>query len=72
MILPGVTVGSNVIIAANSVVTKDVEEGSIVGGNPARVIGTVDNLVKKRMNSKYNFDWNPMRSELYSKVNHHM
>ncbi|YCM42402.1 acyltransferase [Verrucomicrobiaceae bacterium 227] len=38
IILPGVTVGSHSIVAAGAVVTKDVPEYSIVGGNPARVI----------------------------------
>jgi acetyltransferase-like isoleucine patch superfamily enzyme len=37
-ILPGVTIGYGSIIAANSVVTKDVPEYCIVGGNPAKVI----------------------------------
>jgi len=39
IILPGVTIGSHSIVAAGAVVTKDVAEYSIVGGNPARVIG---------------------------------
>lgn len=38
IILPGVTVGSHSIISAGSVVTKDVESYSIVGGVPARVL----------------------------------
>jgi acetyltransferase-like isoleucine patch superfamily enzyme len=38
IIYPGVRVGDGCIIAAGSVVTKDVPEGSIVAGNPARVI----------------------------------
>jgi maltose O-acetyltransferase len=37
-ILPGVTIGDHVIIAAGAVVTKDVPSHSIVAGNPARVI----------------------------------
>ena len=37
-ILTGVTVGDGAVIAANSVVTKDVPAFCIVGGNPARVI----------------------------------
>lgn len=38
IILPGVTIGRGAVVAAGAVVTKDVEEGMIVGGVPARVI----------------------------------
>jgi len=38
VILKGVTIGSGAIIAANSVVTHDVESDAIVAGTPARVI----------------------------------
>lgn len=48
IILPGVVINSNSIIAAGSVVVKDVPEGAIVGGNPAHVIGTVDEYAKKK------------------------
>ena len=37
-IMPGVSVGDGAIIATKSVVTKDVEPYSIVGGNPAKEI----------------------------------
>ena len=37
-ILPGVTIGQNAVVAAGSVVTKDVPRGSLVGGNPAKVL----------------------------------
>ena len=37
-ILPGITIGSNSMIGAGSVVTKDVPDYAIVAGNPARVI----------------------------------
>lgn len=39
-ILPGVTIGDGAVIAANSVVTKDVPAYSVVAGNPARVLKT--------------------------------
>ncbi|HKL10089.1 MAG TPA: acyltransferase [Clostridia bacterium] len=38
IILPGVELGKGCIIAAGSVVTKDVPQYSIAGGNPAKVI----------------------------------
>jgi len=38
VICPGVSIGSKSIIAAGAVVTKDVPEGMIVGGNPAKII----------------------------------
>lgn len=37
-ILPGVAIGDGAVIAAGSVVTKDVPAGAVVAGNPARVI----------------------------------
>ena len=40
-VLPGVTVGDNAVVAAASVVTKDVPENSVVVGSPARVVRTV-------------------------------
>jgi acetyltransferase-like isoleucine patch superfamily enzyme len=42
IILPGVTVGRRSIVAAGSVVTKDVPPLTIVGGNPARVIKAIE------------------------------
>ena len=39
IILPGVTIKKGAVVGANAVVTKDVEEGSIVAGVPAQKIG---------------------------------
>lgn len=38
IILPGVTLGDNVVVGAGSVVTKDVPDNAVVVGNPARVL----------------------------------
>lgn len=46
-LLPGVTVGSNVIIGARSVVTKSIPDGVVVGGNPARIICTLEESKQK-------------------------
>jgi len=37
-ICPGVTIGENSVVAAGAVVTGDVPENVIVGGNPAKII----------------------------------
>lgn len=41
-ILPGVTIGENSIVAANSVVTKDVPDHVIVAGTPAKIVKYIE------------------------------
>jgi acetyltransferase-like isoleucine patch superfamily enzyme len=70
MIMPGVTIGSNVIIGAGSVVTKSIPDGIMVAGNPARYIGMTDDLVKKvsenpSINSKAFYHLNAIERKKY-------
>lgn len=46
-VMPGVHIGSNCIVGAKSVVTKDVEDNTVVAGIPARKICTIDEYYKK-------------------------
>lgn len=52
LIMPGVTIADHVLVAAGSVVTKSVPSGVVIGGNPARIICTVEEYLDKNM--KYN------------------
>lgn len=52
LILPGVTIGDNVLIAAGSVVTKSIPSKVVVAGNPAKIICTIDEYYFK--NKIYN------------------
>ena len=42
MVLPGVTVGSRSVVAAGSIVTRDVPDDTLVAGSPAVVVRTLD------------------------------
>jgi acetyltransferase-like isoleucine patch superfamily enzyme len=48
VVLPGVTIGPNSIVAAGAVVNRDVPEDAIVAGVPARQVGTVSAWVDRR------------------------
>lgn len=42
VIMPGITIGNNAVIAAGAVVTKDVPANTVVGGNPAKVLKEIN------------------------------
>ncbi len=44
IVLPGVTIGENAVVAAGAVVNRDVEPGAVVGGVPARFIKHVPSV----------------------------
>lgn len=46
IIMPGVTIGNNCVIAAGSVVSKDIPDNSVVGGVPARFIKSTESYLE--------------------------
>jgi acetyltransferase-like isoleucine patch superfamily enzyme len=48
IVLMSVRIGRDSIVGAGAVVTKDVPPRSVVGGNPAKVICSLDDLIEKR------------------------
>jgi maltose O-acetyltransferase len=48
LILPGTTIGPDTVIGAGSVVTSDIPAGSIAAGNPARVISTQEDYLRRQ------------------------
>lgn len=55
VILPDVRIGNNVVIAAGAIVSHDIPDNTVVGGIPAKPIGTFDVLVEKRRVLKVGF-----------------
>lgn len=47
VIVPGVTLGNNVVVAAGAVVTKSVPDDCVVGGNPAKIIKNINEIVEQ-------------------------
>lgn len=54
IILPGITVGDNVLVAAGAIVTKSIPTNSIVGGNPAKIIGNIDDFKRRMLLHNFN------------------
>lgn len=52
IIMPGVTIGDEVVVGAGAVVTRDVPSNSLVVGNPAQVIGQIRTSVYGRIIEK--------------------
>jgi len=52
LIMPGVTIGDNVIIGAGSIVTKSIPSNVVVAGNPAKILCNIEEYMQR--NIKYN------------------
>lgn len=65
-IMYNVRIGPNAIVAAGSVVIKDVPENTIVGGNPAKPIGRFDTYVNNIISNSYEYpvELSPKRQEI--------
>jgi acetyltransferase-like isoleucine patch superfamily enzyme len=71
ILMPGVKVEDNVIIAAGSIVTKSVPSGVIVAGNPARIIGDYESYKQNALQnyvSDKDMDFNLGYKERIEKV----
>lgn len=56
IIMPGLKIESDTLVAAGAIVTKDVLKGNVVGGNPAKVISTIDRI-KNRFTGEQVYPW---------------
>lgn len=72
LIMPGVSIGNHVLISAGSVVTKSIPDNMVVGGNPARIICSIEEYYER--NKQYNIStkgiskWNKKRHILEANV----
>lgn len=64
IVVPGVTIGDNVVIGASSVVTKDIPSNSVAMGTPCRVVRQINDHDKEYYFKDKKIDWSEMRQFL--------
>ncbi len=57
IVMPGVRIGDRCIVAAGAVVVSDVAEGTVVGGVPAKPIGTTAAMCERLMSEMDSLPW---------------
>lgn len=64
IVVPGVTIGANVVIGASSVVTKDIPSNSVAMGTPCRVVRQINDHDKEYYFKDKKIDWSEMQQFL--------
>lgn len=64
IVVPGVTIGDNVVIGASSVVTKDIPSNSVAMGTPCRVVRQINDNDKEYYFKDKKIDWSEMQQFL--------
>ncbi len=62
IVLPGITVGNNVVIGAGSVVTKDIPDNVIAVGNPCRILRKISEHDRIYYFKNKKIDWNDIKT----------
>lgn len=64
LVMPGITIGDNVIIGAGSVVTKDIPSNVIAVGNPCHILREVNEHDREYYFRDNKIDWDEMKREI--------
>ena len=61
VVVPGVTIGDNVVVGAGSVVTKDLPDNVIAVGNPCRILREINDHDREYYFKDRPIDWNQLK-----------
>ena len=68
IVLPGVSIGSDVVIGAGSVVTRDVPDGTVAAGNPCRPIRAIEEYEQRALERATYWQGAPAPGELKAHI----
>lgn len=57
LILPGLEIGKNVIVGGGAVITKSIPDNVVVAGNPAKIICSLEEFIKKKSKREETYDY---------------
>ena len=64
-VLGGVRIGSNCVVGAGTLVVEDIPDNSVVAGVPAKVIGSIDEFIEKRLKEeRYPEEYRPAGEQI--------